>query len=173
MMTSPNKMAASFLSGEYRDGVLSFKGAMGDKVEEILAGIDGTNDSETAKAIVSSFTKATLLEFKRKHFEIAVERIGEKEYVNEDPNLNTPMGRGEHRQCEEEMSLANRRSKPLIADDKVVLARFLLNIDDAFPTKILKSRAPKQKTTGHQTVQHDRVEVQKPGGEDGYIDPTT
>ena len=71
------------------------------------------------------------------------------------------------------MSLANRRSKPLIADDIVVLARFLLNIDDAFPTKILKSRAPKQKTTGHQAVQHDRVEVQKPGGEDGYIDPTT
>ena len=71
------------------------------------------------------------------------------------------------------MSLANRRSKPLIADDIVVLARFLLNIDDAFPTKILKSRAPKQKRTGHQAVQHDRVEVQKPGGEDGYIDPTT
>ena len=85
-------MAASFLSGEHRDGVLSFKGAMGDKVEEILAGIDGTNDSETAKAIVSSFTKATLLEFRRKLFEIAVERIEEKEYVNEDPSLNTPMG---------------------------------------------------------------------------------
>ena len=150
-------MAASFLSSENRDDFSSIVGNLGDKIEEILTGLDGSNDRETSKEIISNFTKAALLEFRRKLFVIAVERLEEREYANEYLSECGPPEGTYSGQCRDDWALATRKSKPLIADDNVALARFIQRLDKEFPTHVLKVKASDKKKANKALPDEDPV----------------
>ena len=76
-------MAAPFLCSEVSAGFSKIKGLLDEKIEKILGGYSKENCKESAKEITANYTKAVLLEFRRKLFNIAQAKASEEGYANE------------------------------------------------------------------------------------------
>ena len=77
VVTSSNKMAALFASSDDRAGFERIKGLLDEKIEGILVGYVKRKHEEAAKEISANYTKAVLLEFRRKLFNLAVSKAEE------------------------------------------------------------------------------------------------
>ena len=131
-------MAARFLSSEIASGISSLSGLIDDKLFEILSLFDSANHTDLAKQINSNFTKAALLENRRKIFDVAVVKERERRALATEQQ-HRPSTDEAHEQAYSvpteiaEWQLANRGTKPKTVDDIIQLALFVDDVEVGFP----------------------------------------
>ena len=64
-------MAACFASSDVEDGILRISSDFEGKIKDILIEVDSGSYQETSKTNCAGYTKAALLDFRRKLFAIA------------------------------------------------------------------------------------------------------
>ena len=107
-------------------------------MEKFLVNLKDKNREDTKKDIVANYTKATLLDFRRKLFETAVKKAEES---LEDNNIPWDELSDTGRTLEQKPSswgLRNRKTKPSVADDTIDLALFSKGSTAKFPIQIVR-----------------------------------
>ena len=136
-LTSSLKMAAPFISPVERDGLSSFSGELGEKIENLLGSLEDDNREQVKKDIIANYTKATLLEFRRKLFSIAVQKeINRREEDATDNVSDERAQQGEQKPTA--WGMLSRKTKPGIADDNIDLSQFISNPSGGFPMQIVR-----------------------------------
>ena len=142
------KMAACFLSPVDRDENQKISVGLEGKIDELLSKAHSGNVQETSKAICAAYTKAALLESRRKLFEIACKLNLEKEKGGAKQKDASESDKDECTQVDNppkrDVGLVNRRAKPPVADDCVVLAVFIKNPKGVFPSHVLRRKEPEK-----------------------------
>ena len=140
-------MDARFLSSEVGEGFSSLKGELDEKSVSILSRLDRKCYEEVAKEIQANFTKASLLATRKKIFEWAVAKEQEKGALTT-KKQTTDSDTGDRAALLGHLSsaprLVNRRSKPLIADDILLLVMYAKYPGDPLPEQVLKKPTGKQ-----------------------------
>ena len=151
---SANKMAACFASSDEVDGILQISSVFYGKIKKSLIEVDSENYQETSKSICAGFTKAALLDFRRKLFAIAYKFESEK--PGGGAILSDANGIDKDDRARQDTSpvrgpgLVNRKSKPPVADDCVALAMYVKDPKGAFPDEVLKSVESGKKNSSEQ-----------------------
>ena len=144
-------MAAFFLSAKEMRGISSLSGVINEKLVEILCSQDSTNHAEIAKQITSGFTKAALIEARRKIFDVAISK--EKEVFslatgwNDAASVATEEQAVDETGSVQERRLVNRSTKPKLAEDIMQIALFIDNPELDFPRCTMKCATTKNKPT--------------------------
>ena len=131
-------MAAFFLSPASQDGKSCFSDIKDEKMEKFLVGLVEQNIVTTKKDIVANYTKATLLDFRRKLFEIAVKKAESSAEDNNVPWDELSDAALISEQKPSLWGLRNRKTKPTVADDAVDLALYIKGTVENFPMQIVR-----------------------------------
>ena len=153
-VTSSAKMAALFMSSSKQVGNASFSCVRDEKMEKLLASTKDKNREDLKKEIIAGFTKSTLLEFRRKLFEVAVKKAESKMEDNNIPWDEIPETQAEYDQKPSSWGLRNRKTRPSIAEDSIELAVFIEDPQRDFPMQIVRALSGKEKTE-HATSNDD------------------
>ena len=158
-MTS-DKMAACLISSDKGDDISKISRILEGKIVGLLTKVEYDNVQETGKTICASYTKAALLDFRRKLFAVAckAEKESDKGEINQRDALT--IDKDECAQKEKTPVLANRKSKQPVVDDCIALALHIKNPTGTFPQQVLKSKTVERSKKNSQTTNSD-----KSGGE--------
>ena len=165
-----DKMAAFFLGSESQEGKDCFAGVKDEKMEKLLMKLKDGSRENIKKEIVVGFTKATLLEFRRKLFEMAVKKEESKmdgrntswDELPDDPldNSRDPSSWG----------LMNRRTKPSVADDSIVLALFIEDPQGDFPMQIVKGLPAKSNDVDNTAEKENEIDEESSASENSVFE---
>ena len=137
-------MADLFLSSESQNRKSCFANVRDDKMEKLLYDLKDDSRENSRKEIVAGFTKAHLLEFRRKLFDVAVKKV---ESRSNDKNI--PWDElSDTEQKPSSWELRNRKTKPSVADDTIDLALFIKGSHGSFPMQMIRPSTAKEKS-GH------------------------
>ena len=139
-------MAALFLSSACQSGNERFSCVKDEKMEKLLTDIKDNNREVRKKEIIAGFTKATLLEFRRKLFEAAVKKAEKKMEDDDGPWDEIPDTTINAEQRPSSWGLRNRKTKPSVADDAIDLALYVDGSAGTFPMQIVRSPNGKEKS---------------------------
>ena len=140
-MTSSDKMAACLLSSDEGDGISKISSVLEGKIKDLLADVNSANCLDTSKTVCSSYTKAALLDFRRKLFTIASKIEAEKEKGGANQKDAIGFDKDECFPKESYPSLANRKAKPPVVDDVIALAQYIKHPKGGFPRDVLKAKS--------------------------------
>ena len=143
-MTSPNEMAACFMSSDEGGGNLGIFSIFEGKIKDLLKDVNDNNHQETSKAICAGYTKSALLDFRQKLFAIAYKFETEKNVGGATRKDASSFDADDRSRRDispvRDSGLVNRRVKPLVADDCIALALFAKDPKGPFPKQVLKRK---------------------------------
>ena len=135
-------MDVRFLSSERSEGFTSLKGELDEKLGSIVGRLDRGNFGEIAKEVLANFTKAALLTARKKIFSHIVAKEEEKQALATTRKDATKNDSDDQAALLDQPAstwrLVNRRSKPLIADDVLLLVKYVKYPREPFPIQVLK-----------------------------------
>ena len=122
-------------------GIYGLSGVISEKLIEILCRRDSDNHADLTKLIISSFTKSSLLEARRKIFDFAIAKEKEKRALatarGDATTDDTDQCSGIHMRNLEQWDLDNRGNKPKVANDIAALSLYIEDPGETFPVHIL------------------------------------
>ena len=135
-------MDVRFLSSERSEGFSSLKGELDEKLLSILGRLSRGNFGQSAKEVLANFTKAALLSARKKVFSNIVAKEEEKQTIATSKKNATRNDADERAALPDHppstWRMINRRSKPKIADDLLLLVLYVKSPGESFPVQILK-----------------------------------
>ena len=143
-MASSDKMAASLISSDDGDGISKISCVLEGKISELLTKVSSENNLETGKTICASYTKAALLDSRRKLFSIAVKIEAEKAEGEIGGAYRKDATDNDKVDCLTKDSnpvLANRKAKPPVVEDVLALALYIKDPKGGFPRNVLKGKS--------------------------------
>ena len=142
-------MAALFLTAKEMHSISSLSGVINEKLVEFLCSQDSGNHAEIAKQITAGFTKAALIEARRKIFEVAICKEKEKSSLAtewyDESTFETDERTSIDPMCLKELRLVNRSTKPKLAEDIMQIASYIDDPEIDFPMCTVRSVATKEK----------------------------
>ena len=153
-------MAASFLDPDERGGISNITSILEGKVAKLLMQVNSDNRKEINKIICAGYTKAAILDFRRKLFSMgqkfeAEKNVGgatEKDAATFDADDSTRSVTSQNT----ERGLVNRKVKPAIADDCIDLAVYVKNPKGPFPQHVQSSQDSEKKSPCKQKLPSDK-----------------
>ena len=139
---SKDMMDVHFLSSARSEGFSSLKGELDEKLVSILVRLKRKTYGEIAKEVSANFTKAALLDARKKIFNHVVAKEEKRltlategrdaNSIDVDDRAALPG------HAPSLLRLVNRRSKPLIVDDILLLSLYIEDPRESFPEQVLK-----------------------------------